>query len=87
LSELEKIDSIAKFLNTCQSETGGFGGGPGQISHLATTYAAVNALCTLNEQIAYDVIKIEPLLKWIKDLKLPNGGFRMHKDGEEDLRY
>ncbi len=76
-----------KFLNTCQAETGGFGGGPGQIAHLATTYAAVNALCTLNSNKALQIIKLEPLANWIRSLKLENGAFRMHEDGEEDLRF
>lgn len=31
-------------------------GGPGQIAHLAPTYAAVNALCLLQDQQAYQVI-------------------------------
>ena len=31
-------------LALCQNRDGGFGGGPGQMSHLATTYAAMNAL-------------------------------------------
>lgn len=79
-------DRIVKFLGTCQSETGGFGGGPGQIAHLATTYAAVNALCTLNTANAYSIIKVKPLLRWMQGLKMSNGAFRMHDDGEEDLR-
>ena len=33
----------------CQNKDGGFGGGPGQISHLATTYAAVNALAIMGK--------------------------------------
>ncbi|RMZ96047.1 farnesyltransferase subunit beta [Brachionus plicatilis] len=82
----ELIDEVAKFLDTCQNETGGFGGGPGQISHLATTYAAVNALCNLNSDRALKIIKLKPLLSWIKSLILDNGGMRMHTDGEEDVR-
>ncbi len=31
-------------------------GGPGQIAHLAPTYAAVNALCLLRNKKAYQVI-------------------------------
>jgi protein farnesyltransferase subunit beta len=31
-------------------------GGPGQIAHLAPTYAAVNALCLLRNKRAYKVI-------------------------------
>ncbi len=33
-----------------------FSGGPGQIAHLAPTYAAVNALCLLREKKAYQII-------------------------------
>ena len=31
-------------------------GGPGQLPHLAPTYAAVLALCTVGSQEAYDLI-------------------------------
>lgn len=48
--------SVCQFLARCQSPTGGFGGGPGQHSHLAPTYAAVNALCILGTEEAYKVI-------------------------------
>lgn len=44
------------FAYRCQSEDGGFGGGPGQLPHLAPTYAAVNALCSLGTAEAYNVI-------------------------------
>ena len=74
------------FLETCQNPTGGFGGGPDQISHLATTYAAINALCTLNCDRALKIIKREPLLAWLRSIKLKSGAFRMHVDGEEDVR-
>lgn len=47
---------MCQFLARCQSPTGGFGGGPGQHAHLAPTYAAVNALCILGTQEAYNVI-------------------------------
>lgn len=45
-----------KFLAKCQSPTGGFCGGPGQLAHLAPTYAAVNCLCSLASEEAYSVI-------------------------------
>jgi protein farnesyltransferase subunit beta len=46
------ISTISKL----QNSTGGFGGGPGQISHAAVTYAAVNALATIGTKEAYDLI-------------------------------
>ncbi|KAM9293846.1 protein farnesyltransferase subunit beta-like [Gastrophryne carolinensis] len=48
--------SVCQFLARCQSPSGGFAGGPGQQPHLAPTYAAVNALCTIGTKEAYDVI-------------------------------
>ncbi|XP_034926876.1 protein farnesyltransferase subunit beta isoform X2 [Populus alba] len=44
------------FLNRCQDPNGGFGGGPGQMPHLATTYAAVNSIVTLGGQKALSSI-------------------------------
>lgn len=35
----ELASDIVGFLQRCQAPTGGFGGGPGQQAHLATTYA------------------------------------------------
>lgn len=49
-------NSIIQFLASCQCETGGFGGGPNQIAHLASTYAAVMALVTIGTQNAFDII-------------------------------
>lgn len=54
--ENEEYSKIAGFLAKCQSEKGGFGGGPGQYPHLAPTYAAVNALCIIGTTEAYAVI-------------------------------
>uniref|UniRef100_A0AAZ3PAW0 Protein farnesyltransferase subunit beta n=1 Tax=Oncorhynchus tshawytscha TaxID=74940 RepID=A0AAZ3PAW0_ONCTS len=47
---------VCKFLAQCQSPTGGFAGGPCQAAHLAPTYAAVNALCIIGTQEAYNII-------------------------------
>lgn len=48
--------SVCQFLGQCQGPNGGFGGGPSQQPHLAPTYAAVNALCTIGTEEAYNVI-------------------------------
>ncbi|XP_023922301.1 protein farnesyltransferase subunit beta isoform X1 [Quercus suber] len=45
--EHEVEDNVVDFLSRCQDPNGGYGGGPGQLPHLATTYAAVNALITV----------------------------------------
>ncbi|XP_059294125.1 protein farnesyltransferase subunit beta isoform X2 [Lycium ferocissimum] len=48
-------DSI-DFLTRCQDKDGGYAGGPGQMPHLATTYAAVNSLITLGSPKALSSI-------------------------------
>lgn len=54
--EDEEYSKIVGFLSKCQDPDGGFGGGPGQYPHLASTYAAVSALCIIETKEAYDVI-------------------------------
>ncbi|KAM7156135.1 protein farnesyltransferase subunit beta isoform 3-T3 [Molossus nigricans] len=77
---------VCHFLELCQSPDGGFGGGPGQYPHLAPTYAAVNALCIIGTEEAYDVIDREKLLQYLYSLKQPDGSFLMHVGGEVDVR-
>ncbi|CAL0298960.1 unnamed protein product [Lupinus luteus] len=74
------------FLNRCQDPNGGYAGGPGQMPHLATTYAAVNALITLGGQKAFASINRDKLYGFLRRMKQPNGGFRMHDEGEIDVR-
>ena len=78
--------NIIKFLAECQNEDGGFGGGPYQISHLAPTYATVNALVILGGEDAYKIINRENLVQWMKQLRLQDGSFIMHIGGEVDIR-
>lgn len=77
---------VCGFLARCQSPTGGFAGGPGQHAHLAPTYAAVNALCIIGTQEAYDVINRKTLLDFLYSVKQPDGSFVMHVGGEVDVR-
>ncbi|XP_020380925.1 protein farnesyltransferase subunit beta [Rhincodon typus] len=77
---------ICQFLSRCQSPNGGFAGGPGQEPHLAPTYAAVNALCIIGTEEAYNVINREKLLEFLYSVKQPNGSFTMHVSGEVDVR-
>jgi protein farnesyltransferase subunit beta len=75
------------FLSRCQNASGGFGGGPGQISHLATTYAAVAALVTIGTPDALASIDRDALSRFLHRMKDPvSGAFRMHDDGEIDMR-
>ncbi|XP_009758103.1 protein farnesyltransferase subunit beta isoform X1 [Nicotiana sylvestris] len=74
------------FLSRCQDKDGGYGGGPGQMPHLATTYAAVNSLITLGCPKALSSINREKLYAFLLRMKDTSGGFRMHDDGEVDVR-
>ncbi|KAH9607992.1 hypothetical protein KSS87_003389 [Heliosperma pusillum] len=74
------------FLSKCQDPNGGYGGGPGQMPHLATTYAAVNSLITLGGHKALSSIHRNSLYAFLQRMKYPNGSFRMHEKGETDVR-
>jgi protein farnesyltransferase subunit beta len=79
---------ITDFLGRrCQDPSGGFGGGPGQLPHLAPTYAAVLSLSIINTEESLNIIDREKLRRFLISLKDPKSkGFRMHKDGEVDVR-
>jgi protein farnesyltransferase subunit beta len=80
--------SIVDFLAACQHPTGGFGGGPFQLPHLATTYAAVSALVTLGPDTLH-VINRETLFQFLLNMCVPadkGGGMTMHQGGEVDIR-
>jgi protein farnesyltransferase subunit beta len=70
-----------------QNATGGFGGGNGQMSHLAPTYGIVLALAIVGGNEALDVIDRRAMWKWLGALKQPDGGFQVSVGGEEDIRY
>ncbi|CAG8735421.1 26149_t:CDS:10 [Dentiscutata erythropus] len=82
----ELISRGVTTISKLQNVTGGFGGGPGQISHAAVTYAAVNTIAILGTKEAYDLIDRENLYKWFMKLKQPDGSFIMHEGGEVDIR-
>lgn len=66
------VPSVCHFLELCQSPEGGFGGGPGQYPHLAPTYAAVNALCIIGTEEAYDIInRYSQSQQWWKPRRAP----------------
>ncbi|XP_038718635.1 protein farnesyltransferase subunit beta-like isoform X2 [Tripterygium wilfordii] len=79
-------NNAVDFLNRCQDSNGGYGGGPGQMPHLATTYAAVNTLVTLGGQKALSSINRCKLYTFLRRMKDPSGAFRMHDAGEIDVR-
>ncbi len=77
---------VIKTFTPMQNASGGFGGGHGQYSHLAGTYAAILSLALVGGEAAYALINRESMWKWLGRLKQPNGGFEVCEGGEEDVR-
>lgn len=77
---------LVETVRPMQNKDGGFAGGFGQTSHLATTYAAVLSLALVGGEDAYEVIDRRSMWKWLCSLKQPDGGFQMATGGEEDVR-
>ena len=76
-------EEVVAFLARCQSAGGGFGGGPGQLAHLAPSYAATCALLTIGGDTALNVIDRCAMHAYLRRMKDEHtGGFRMHDDGE-----
>lgn len=86
MPDSETLKNVVNFLSKCQHEDGGYGGGPGQDPHLATTYAAINALCIIGTQDAYNSIDRTALLNFLWSMRSTDGAFAMHKGGEVDVR-
>ena len=86
LPDNDKLNSAAAFLAKCQDANGGFAGGPGQMPHLAPTYAAVNALTIIGTEYAYSVVNRAGLHRFLCSMKHSSGGFTMHQGGEVDVR-
>ncbi|KAH9816182.1 terpenoid cyclases/protein prenyltransferase alpha-alpha toroid [Melampsora americana] len=83
------IDTILSF----QDPNGGFGGGPGQSAHLASTFACTLALSSLLAksepvlvQQTWSKINRDKMYHWILSLKQSNGSFLMQMNAEADVR-
>jgi len=76
---------IATF-RPCQTPTGGFGGGYGQLSHLASSYAALLSLVTVGGEETLDITDRRAMWHWLGRMKQLNGGFTMCEGGEQDVR-
>lgn len=80
-------DMAVEHLISCRDEvSGGFGGGPGQGGHLASTYAAVSALVVLGTREAYAAIRPKDLRRFFLKMKCADGGFLISSSGEKDVR-
>ncbi|KAK4252411.1 terpenoid cyclases/protein prenyltransferase alpha-alpha toroid [Corynascus novoguineensis] len=79
-------ESIIATACSMQNDSGGFGGGGRQLSHLATTYAVVLSLALVGGEEAYEVVDRKAMWRWLCRLKQPDGGFQVCLGGEEDIR-
>ncbi|TGZ84142.1 terpenoid cyclases/Protein prenyltransferase [Ascodesmis nigricans] len=78
-------DRIISSLRPLQNPAGGFGGGNGQLSHLAPTYAAVLSLVLAGGN-ALDLVDRGAMTRWLHSLKKPDGSFSVCENGECDVR-
>lgn len=90
LDEKDYLDRVSKnvitFMKECEHPDGGYSGSPGQIAHIATTYAAISALIVYSSDEALESINRNTLVKFFHRLKQPDGSFAVHDDGEIDSR-
>jgi len=85
LDEETSRETVA-FLKRCAHPDGGYGGGPGQNAHLATTFASVSALAVINTEEALQSIDRKAVYSFLQRMKQPCGGFRVTDNGEMDAR-
>ncbi|KAK3076432.1 hypothetical protein LTS18_013020, partial [Coniosporium uncinatum] len=79
-------DAAIETFAQCQHPDGGFGGGFGQLAHLAPSYAAVLSLVMVGGEEAYELMDRRKMWRWIGQMKQRDGGFTMCFGGEEDCR-
>lgn len=82
----EYREKLISTVRPIQNATGGFGGGNGQMSHLAPTYAIILSLAMVGGKEALDLIDRKAMWKWLGALKQPDGGYQMSVGGEVDVR-
>lgn len=78
---------VAKLFNISKDK-GPFGGGEGQLPHIASTYAAVNALALCdNIDDCWNQLDTKAIHDWLLSLKQADGGFKTCRlIGEVDTR-
>ncbi|KAF2116349.1 terpenoid cyclases/protein prenyltransferase alpha-alpha toroid [Lophiotrema nucula] len=82
----EYSDRVVSTFSSAQHPEGGFGGGHGQLPHLAATYAAILSLVIVGTEEAYASINRQTMYSYLGRMKQVDGGFTMSPNGEEDIR-
>ena len=76
-------ERLIETLRPLQNPTGGFGGGHGQFSHCACTYASLLALAAVD---GLDMVDRKAMWHFMGSVKRSDGGFSMAFGAEEDIR-
>ena len=76
-------ERLVETVRPLQNATGGFGGGHGQLSHCACSYATVLALACVG---GLGVVDRKAMWEWLGSVKQVDGGFCMAVGAEEDIR-
>lgn len=76
-------DRLMETVRPLQNVGGGFGGGHGQLSHCACSYATTLALAAVG---GLDAIDRKAMWHWLGSIKQADGGFCMAVNAEEDIR-
>lgn len=79
----EYREQLMETVRPLQNPTGGFGGGHGQYSHCACTYATVLALAAVG---GLEMVDRKAMWHWLGTVKQADGGFCMAVGAEEDIR-
>ncbi|CCC68666.1 hypothetical protein NCAS_0B05820 [Naumovozyma castellii] len=81
----QKLFKLVESDNSCG---GPFGGGVGQLPHMAGSFAAINSLVVCdNIDGCWDKVDRKAIYKWLMELKQPDGGFKTCLEvGETDTR-
>jgi protein farnesyltransferase subunit beta len=86
-TDADPSDPASDPVTESKEQRKGFAGGPGgQRPHLAASYAAVTALMILQQSDALDRIDRPAVQRWLVSLRTRNGGFRLTRGGEVDIR-
>lgn len=84
---LSTVEMLIEHFNSFKDPVGGgYGGGPGQSSHLASTFSVLMAICSLGTEEALMSIDSVSLLRFLLQMKQPDGSFRVSYGGETDVR-
>ncbi|KAI9688347.1 MAG: CAAX farnesyltransferase (FTase) subunit beta [Bathelium mastoideum] len=82
----EYRERLIQTVKPLQNPAGGFGGGHGQRSHIAASYATVLSLAIVGGEEALGLVDRKAMWQWLGSVKQKDGGFQVARGGEEDMR-